>query len=167
MQKNASVKTFWWNIWQIFSWKPNNFLPLLSSAWNQSTSRLEKSSRLGDSSNHCCGWKFPCRSHQDEKTRSGHNVNKRSRIYGGRWKIQRILSSRKGTSCSTSNRLFSFHFLVNPIKQRSSCRNHRAVNAANSNSRRNLDATGVIACCCARHGCFIPTSVCDLQKGER
>lgn len=24
-----------------------------------------------------------------------------------------------------------------------------------------------MACCCARHGCFIPTSVCDLQKGER
>ena len=30
-----------------------------------------------------------------------------------------------------------------------------------------IDATtGVVACCCARHGCFIPTSVCDLQKGE-
>ena len=30
-----------------------------------------------------------------------------------------------------------------------------------------LDATRVIACCCTRHGCFIPTSVCDMQKGER
>jgi Kyakuja-Dileera-Zisupton transposase len=53
------------------------------------------------------------------------------------------------------------------ILQRPSCRNHKAVNAANSNNRRHLDATGVIACCCARHGCFIPTSVCDTQKGER
>jgi Kyakuja-Dileera-Zisupton transposase len=51
--------------------------------------------------------------------------------------------------------------------QRSTCRNHRAVNSANTDNRRNLDATGVVACCCARHGCFIPTSVCDLQKGER
>lgn len=51
--------------------------------------------------------------------------------------------------------------------QRSTCRNHRAVNAAQSDNRNNLDATGVVACCCARHGCFIPTSVCDMQKGER
>jgi hypothetical protein len=53
------------------------------------------------------------------------------------------------------------------LHQRSSCRNHRAVNTAQSDNRRNLDVTGVVACCCARHGCFIPTSVCDLQKGER
>ena len=59
------------------------------------------------------------------------------------------------------------YFLIRMSIQRSSCRNHRAVNAASSNNRRNLDATGVVACCCARHGCFIPTSVCDLQKGER
>ena len=51
--------------------------------------------------------------------------------------------------------------------QRSTCRNHRAVNSAHSDNRSNLDATGLVACCCARHGCFIPTSVCDLQKGER
>jgi hypothetical protein len=60
-----------------------------------------------------------------------------------------------------------FTFEIDLQNQRSSCRNHRAVNAANSNTRRNLDATGIVACCCARHGCFIPTSVCDMQKGER
>jgi hypothetical protein len=60
-----------------------------------------------------------------------------------------------------------FCFSFDLLNQKPSCRNHRAVNAAHSNNRRNLDATGVVACCCARHGCFVPTSVCDLQKGER
>ena len=60
-----------------------------------------------------------------------------------------------------------FSKLVSLFTQRSSCRNHRAVTSANADNRRNLDVTGVVACCCARHGCFIPTSVCDLQKGER
>lgn len=50
--------------------------------------------------------------------------------------------------------------------QRATCANHKAVNQANSN-RKNLDATGVGACACARHGCFIPHSVVDFQKGER
>jgi Kyakuja-Dileera-Zisupton transposase len=61
----------------------------------------------------------------------------------------------------------AFVSLMNCSTQRPSCRNHRAITAANSNNRRNLDVTGVVASCCARHGCFIPTSVCDLQKGER
>jgi KDZ transposase-like protein len=61
----------------------------------------------------------------------------------------------------------SLIFMFGSLKQRPSCRNHRAVNAASSNNRRNLDATGIVACCCARHGCFIPSAVCDLQKGER
>ncbi|KIK34294.1 hypothetical protein CY34DRAFT_98279 [Suillus luteus UH-Slu-Lm8-n1] len=51
-------------------------------------------------------------------------------------------------------------------KERSTCSNHRAVNAANAN-RSNLRATGVGATACARHGCFVPHSVVDFQKGER
>ncbi|KAG1887759.1 hypothetical protein F4604DRAFT_1570502, partial [Suillus subluteus] len=50
-------------------------------------------------------------------------------------------------------------------KDRSSCSNHRAVNAANTN-RSNLRATGVAATACARHGCFVPHAVVDFQKGE-
>lgn len=46
------------------------------------------------------------------------------------------------------------------------CANHKAVNRANAN-RPNLDATGIGACACARHGCFVPHSVVDFQKGER
>ncbi|KAG1829450.1 hypothetical protein EV424DRAFT_1470721 [Suillus variegatus] len=50
-------------------------------------------------------------------------------------------------------------------RERSACSNHRAVNAANMN-RSNLQATGVGATACARHGCFVPHSIVDFQKGE-
>jgi hypothetical protein len=52
------------------------------------------------------------------------------------------------------------------LVKHSTCANHKAINQANVN-RRNLEATGVGACACARHGCFVPHSVVDLQKGER
>ncbi|KAG1873904.1 hypothetical protein F4604DRAFT_1925476 [Suillus subluteus] len=34
-------------------------------------------------------------------------------------------------------------------------------------SRHNLEATGIGGCACARHGCFVPHSMVDFQKGER
>ncbi|KAI6118046.1 hypothetical protein F5141DRAFT_1000067, partial [Pisolithus sp. B1] len=51
-------------------------------------------------------------------------------------------------------------------KERSTCSNHRAINAANIN-KSNLRSTGISATACARHGCFVPHSVVDFQKGER
>ncbi|KAG1892058.1 hypothetical protein F4604DRAFT_1875513 [Suillus subluteus] len=51
-------------------------------------------------------------------------------------------------------------------KEKSTCSNHRAINAANTN-RSNLRATGVGATACARHGCFVPHCIVDFQKGER
>ncbi|KAG1877557.1 hypothetical protein F4604DRAFT_1924204 [Suillus subluteus] len=51
-------------------------------------------------------------------------------------------------------------------RQKSTCSNHRAVNATNI-QRSNLRATGVGATACARHGCFVPHAVVDFQKGER
>ncbi|KAG2050555.1 hypothetical protein BDR06DRAFT_983961 [Suillus hirtellus] len=51
-------------------------------------------------------------------------------------------------------------------KDKSSCSNHHAVNAANTN-RSNLQATGVGATACAQHGCFVPHAVVDFQKGEQ
>ncbi|KAG1786181.1 hypothetical protein EV424DRAFT_1476806 [Suillus variegatus] len=51
------------------------------------------------------------------------------------------------------------------IVQPSECNNHRAVNQANA-SRHKLEATGIGGCACARHGCFVPHSVVDFQKGE-
>ncbi|GBE79978.1 hypothetical protein SCP_0211800 [Sparassis crispa] len=50
--------------------------------------------------------------------------------------------------------------------QRSTCHEHRAVNQANVD-RANLDATGIGATACARHGFFVPHTVVDFQKGER
>ncbi|KIK72897.1 hypothetical protein PAXRUDRAFT_179689, partial [Paxillus rubicundulus Ve08.2h10] len=42
-------------------------------------------------------------------------------------------------------------------KDKSTCQNHRAINAANA-SKNNLRVTGIGATACARHGCFIPHS---------
>ncbi|KIK71738.1 hypothetical protein PAXRUDRAFT_181987, partial [Paxillus rubicundulus Ve08.2h10] len=50
--------------------------------------------------------------------------------------------------------------------QRSDCNNHRAVNQANAH-RHKLEATRIGGCACAQHGCFIPHSLIDFQKGER
>jgi hypothetical protein len=58
--------------------------------------------------------------------------------------------------------LLPYQFLI----KHATCANHKAVNQANAN-RKNLDATGVGARACARHGCFVPHSVVDFQKGER
>ena len=46
------------------------------------------------------------------------------------------------------------------------CYNHRAATAANRN-QDHLDCTGVGTCACARHGCAVPSSMVDFQKGER
>ncbi|KAG1841512.1 hypothetical protein F4604DRAFT_1690349 [Suillus subluteus] len=51
------------------------------------------------------------------------------------------------------------------IVQRLDCNNHQAVNQANA-SRHKLEATGIGGCACARHGCFVPYSMVDFQKGE-
>jgi len=38
---------------------------------------------------------------------------------------------------------------------------------AANHMKKNLDATGIGASACGRHGCFVPHSVVDFQKGER
>ncbi|OJA21105.1 hypothetical protein AZE42_09906 [Rhizopogon vesiculosus] len=50
--------------------------------------------------------------------------------------------------------------------QKSDCNNHHAVNQANA-SWQKLEATGIGGCACACHGCFVPHSMVDFQKGER
>ena len=46
------------------------------------------------------------------------------------------------------------------------CSNHHVVNQANSN-RSQLASTGIGGCACARHGCFIPHTMVDFQRGEQ
>ncbi|KAH9843233.1 uncharacterized protein C8Q71DRAFT_794366 [Rhodofomes roseus] len=52
------------------------------------------------------------------------------------------------------------------VREKSNCHAHRAVNQANAD-RHDMEATGIGAVACGRHGCFIPHSVVDFQKGER
>ena len=52
------------------------------------------------------------------------------------------------------------------LVQRSTCNAHKAVNLANA-ERHRLAVTGIGACACTCHGCFVPHSVVDFQKGER
>ncbi|KAK7696208.1 hypothetical protein QCA50_000861 [Cerrena zonata] len=49
--------------------------------------------------------------------------------------------------------------------QKSTCHEHDAVKSQN-NTRAHLDATGIGAIACGRHGCFYPHSVVNFQKGE-
>ncbi|EAU89886.2 hypothetical protein CC1G_07038 [Coprinopsis cinerea okayama7 len=46
------------------------------------------------------------------------------------------------------------------------CHEHRAI-ADKSKVRKGLDATGIGAIACMRHGAFVPSSIVDFQKGER
>jgi hypothetical protein len=50
--------------------------------------------------------------------------------------------------------------------QKSTCSDHKAVNRVNQ-TQGHLQATGIGAVACARHGCFFPQSVVDFQRGER
>ncbi|KAN0074433.1 hypothetical protein V8E55_011845 [Tylopilus felleus] len=50
--------------------------------------------------------------------------------------------------------------------ERSTCNNHWAVNQVNTGHGK-LEATRIGATACARHGCFVPHSIVDVQKGER
>lgn len=48
----------------------------------------------------------------------------------------------------------------------STCFEHRAISEKNQ-AKKGFDSTGLVAIACARHGCFAPGSVVDMQKGER
>ncbi|KAH9927710.1 uncharacterized protein B0H18DRAFT_1118236 [Fomitopsis serialis] len=59
------------------------------------------------------------------------------------------------------------HLLVaKEVKMPSTCHDHKAVSQANAD-RHKLAVTGIGATSCARHGCFVPHSVVNFQKGER
>lgn len=55
--------------------------------------------------------------------------------------------------------------LYHPL-QKLECHEHRAVLAATS-ERTTLEATGIGAAACTRHGFFFPHCVVDFQKGEQ
>ena len=55
---------------------------------------------------------------------------------------------------------------LNQSMQKSTCNNMKAIYNANTN-RKDLESSGIGGAACARHGCFIPHSVVDFQKGEQ
>lgn len=72
-----------------------------------------------------------------------------------------------GRCCMVTRQAYQSHLTnAKEVVQMSECNNHRAVNQANT-SRHKLEATGIGGCACARHGCFVPHSIVDFQKGER
>ncbi|KIK78828.1 hypothetical protein PAXRUDRAFT_162956, partial [Paxillus rubicundulus Ve08.2h10] len=88
-------------------------------------------------------------------------------IMDGNFKAEHLYDRQKDRQVWLMNGL-GFMVSWSPYHEylRSSCNNHRAVNQANS-SRVQLEATGIEATACAHHGCFVPHSVVDFQKGER
>ncbi|KLO08462.1 hypothetical protein SCHPADRAFT_835294, partial [Schizopora paradoxa] len=56
--------------------------------------------------------------------------------------------------------------VTSDVKEKSTCSNLKAVSNANAN-RKDLECTGIGGCVCARHGCVIPHSMVDFQKGEQ
>ena len=72
-----------------------------------------------------------------------------------------------GEAYVTNQKQYTEHLKVaKEIKEKAACHKHSAVSESNA-QKRNLLATGIGACACARHGCFIPDTVVDLQLGER
>lgn len=51
------------------------------------------------------------------------------------------------------------------VFQASTCHDYRAVSQEN-HSKAHLDATGIGAIACGRHGCFYPNCVVNFKKGE-
>ena len=59
----------------------------------------------------------------------------------------------------------SQHCLIHVVLKKSTCHEHNAVINQNTN-RAHLDATGIGAVACGRHGCFYPHAVVNFDKGE-
>jgi hypothetical protein len=72
-----------------------------------------------------------------------------------------------GNAFMTTDGLYQGHLRVaKEPKQKITCNDYSAINKANL-LRQHLIHTGISAGACARHGCFVPHSVVDFQKGER
>ncbi|KAG1866108.1 hypothetical protein F4604DRAFT_1585594 [Suillus subluteus] len=99
----------------------------------------------------------------------------RSLVMDGNFKAEHMFPANPTDEVALTNGLgfmvgdgrYKLHLTeAQDIVHRSDCNNHRAVNQANT-SRHKLEATGIGSCVCARHGCFVPHSMVDFQKGER
>ncbi|KIJ10833.1 hypothetical protein PAXINDRAFT_16227 [Paxillus involutus ATCC 200175] len=72
-----------------------------------------------------------------------------------------------GSGYFTASLRYQAHLQIADDKQpKSTCHEHKAVNQVHA-TQKHLTATGIGAIACARHGCFMPDTVVDFQKGER
>jgi hypothetical protein len=77
------------------------------------------------------------------------------------------VSLSDGTAFLVGHTRYRAHLqMAKEIKEKSTCNQHRAVKEADLN-HKSLESTGIGASACARHGCWVPHSVVDFQKGER
>ncbi|KAG1740442.1 uncharacterized protein EDB91DRAFT_1082000 [Suillus paluster] len=99
----------------------------------------------------------------------------RSLVMDGNFKAEHMhlvnpsdeVSLMDGLTFMVSNERYKSHLsIAQDHVQKSDCNNHQAVNQANA-SRQRLEATSIGGCACAWHGCFVPHSMVDFQKGER
>lgn len=67
---------------------------------------------------------------------------------------------------SSKNPRASVQYLTHGDMQKSTCNDHRAVFSATV-ERAKLEATGIGAAACSRHGFFAPHACVDFQQGER
>ncbi|KIK74642.1 hypothetical protein PAXRUDRAFT_19663 [Paxillus rubicundulus Ve08.2h10] len=72
-----------------------------------------------------------------------------------------------GSGYFTALSRYRAHLQIADDKQpKSTCHEHKAVNQVHA-TQKHLAATGIGAITCARHGCFVPDTVVDFQKGEQ
>ncbi|KIK75853.1 hypothetical protein PAXRUDRAFT_18623 [Paxillus rubicundulus Ve08.2h10] len=75
------------------------------------------------------------------------------------------LTGRSGYFTALS--CYRAHLQISDDKQpKSTCHEHKAVNQVHA-TQKHLAATGIGAIACARHGCFVPDTVVDFQKGKQ
>ncbi|KAI0953077.1 hypothetical protein AcW1_007396 [Taiwanofungus camphoratus] len=71
-----------------------------------------------------------------------------------------------GTGFFVANGRYKAHLQVaKELKGPGTCHNHKAINLANADWHK-LESTGIRATACPRHGCFVPHSVMDFQRGR-
>ncbi|KAJ3525648.1 hypothetical protein NMY22_g10486 [Coprinellus aureogranulatus] len=78
------------------------------------------------------------------------------------------VSLSRGALYMTEPKRYQKHILssARELHEPPTCSKLRAVSEKNV-FKKGYDVTGVVGIACARHGCFCPSSVVDLQKGER
>ncbi|KAI0941523.1 hypothetical protein AcW1_003396 [Taiwanofungus camphoratus] len=104
----------------------------------------------------------------DWKEHSDQSVYTRGFIMDGNFSAEhlKMRRPRNDVEITDSTSFFVADGRYKAHLQPGTCHNHKAVNLANADWHK-LESTGIGATAYPRHGCFVPHSVVDFQKGER